>query len=225
MDEDTANIILSQLDQALYASLYSPDTDINDYNFMQKSLLSISNSPPEVLPETTDNLLHSEFEKWAEDNPDGIALEFLEDTKTISKLSYRAFNEAANRIAHQLLEYGVKRDEAIPICLEKCPQFYICILAILKSGCSFTPIDPSTPPQRIAFMLKELNARFAVTDSACEKVLSEVNGVKFVILDSLDLNSLPVVNPRVNDLSSTNLAYRLYTSGTESVTIYSGIAY
>ena len=213
MNEDTANIILSQLDQSLNASLHSPDIDINDYRFMQKSLLSISNSPPGALPGTTDSLLHSEFEKRAEDNPTGVALEFLEDTKTISKLTYRAFNEAANRIAHQLLEYGVERDEAIPICLEKCPQFYTCILAVLKAGCAFTPIDPSTPPQRILYMLKELNARFSITNSACENALSGANGINLVILDRLDLSSLPLVNPLVSGLSSANLAYRLYTSG------------
>ena len=220
MDEDTANIILSQLDQALYASLHNPDTDIGDYSFMHKTLLSISNSPPEVLPDAIDSLLHLEFEKRAEDNPTGVALEFLGDAKTITKFTHRALNEAANRIAHQLLEFGVKRDEAIPICLEKCPQFYTCILAVLKAGCAFTPIDPSTPLQRIMFMLKELGARFTITDSICGKALNGVSGIKLVILDRLDLNSLPVINPSVKDLSAANLAYRLYTSGTESVTKY-----
>lgn len=213
MNEEIAEIILRQLEWILCSCIESPDADIGDYNFLENELLSISNSSPIELPEVADTLLHTMFEKRAMEDPSSIALEFLEDDGTISKYSYEALNKAANQVAHKLLQYGISRDEAVPICLEKSPQYYISVLGTLKAGSAFTPIDPSAPLQRNAFMIKELGARFAITKSCHVKDLPRQDGLRFIILEELDQECLQITNPTVKDLSPGNLAYRLYTSG------------
>ncbi|KAF8420669.1 hypothetical protein EV426DRAFT_239732 [Tirmania nivea] len=213
MDEEAAEIVLRQLDQTLCACIETPGAAIVDHTFLDKSLLSTSNSPPIALPEVTDKFLHSLLEQKARDDPAATALEFLDDEGRVSTYTYEAFNQAANQVAHALLKCGVKRDEAIPVCLEKSPQYYICILGILKAGTAFTPIDPSAPAQRKAFMLEELGARWLITSSTEVRDLPARDGLKFIILEKLDLCSYPVANPIIEDLSPTHLAYRLYTSG------------
>lgn len=212
MDESTAGIILQQLDRILCSSIDAPESIVGNYEFFQESLQSVSNFPPTVLPGLTDTFLHTLFEKKAEADPEAIALEFLNDDGTVSKFTYGAFNRAANQIAHDLLRRGVSRDEAIPICLEKSPQYYICVLAILKAGSAFTPIDPSTPSQRKTFMLYELGARFVITNSSYAKGLPADEELELIILENLHA-SLPVTNPSIRNLLPRNLAYRLYTSG------------
>ncbi|KAF8444235.1 hypothetical protein BGX38DRAFT_1143770 [Terfezia claveryi] len=213
MDEEAADIILRQLDQALCASIETPEAIIVDHTFLEKILLSTSNSPPIALPEATDTFLHSLLEQKARDDPAATALEFLDDEGRVSTYTYGAFNEAANQVAHILLKYGVTRDEAIPICIEKSPQYYICVLGILKAGSAFTPIDPSAPAQRKAFMLEELGARWVITNSTDVRDLPARDGLKFIVLEEHDLCSYPVANPIIEDLLPTHLAYRLYTSG------------
>ncbi|RPB21806.1 hypothetical protein L211DRAFT_827739 [Terfezia boudieri ATCC MYA-4762] len=213
MDEEAAEIILRQLDQALCASIETPEAIIVDHTFLEKILLSTSNSPPIALPEATDTFLHSLLEQKARDDPAATALEFLDDEGRVSTYTYEAFNQAANQVAHVLLKYGVKRDEAIPICIEKSPQYYICVLGVLKAGSAFTPIDPSAPAQRKAFMLEELGARWVITNSTDIRDLPARDGLKFIILEEHDLCSYPVANPIIEDLLPTHLAYRLYTSG------------
>ena len=217
-----AEIILRQLDQTLCACIETPDATVEDHTFLEKGLLSVSNSLPTALPEVTDTFLHSLLEQKAKDDPTATALEFLDDEDRVSTYTYEAFNQAANQVAHALLEYGVKRDEAVPICMEKSPQYYICVLGILKAGSAFTPIDPSAPAQRKAFMLDELGARLVITNSTDVRGLPARGGLKFIILEKLDLCSYPVTNPIIKDLLPTNLAYRLYTSGMRSVPVGAG---
>jgi len=216
MDEEAAQIVLHQLDQALCACIETPEATIVDHTFLEASLLSTSNSPPTALPEVTDTFLHSLLEQKAKDDPAATALEFLDDGGRVSTYTYEAFNQVANQVAHALLRCGVKRDEAIPICMEKSPQYFICVLGILKAGSAFTPIDPSAPAQRKAFMLEELGARWVITNNTDARDLPARDGLRFIIFEELDLSSYPVVNPIIEDLLTTHLAYRLYTSGMSS---------
>jgi len=222
MSEEAAEIVLRQLDQVLCVCIETPEAAIVDYTFLEKCLLSASNSPPIPLPEITDTFLHSLLEQKARDDPAAVALEFLDDQGRVSTYTYDAFNQAANQVAHALLKYGVKRDDAIPVCMEKSPQYYICVLGILKAGSAFTPIDPSAPTQRKMFMLGELGARWVITNNTEVKGLPARDGLKFIILEKLDLGSYPVTNPIIEDLLPTHLAYRLYTSGMSSTPVGAG---
>lgn len=212
MDEVTAELLLQQINHCLCSGLDSPEGTIGDFGFLQDTNLSISN-PPVELSEASDGLLHTFFESQAKSKPNTLALEFLEDSGSVSKFTYESLNKSANQVAHLLLSHGVERDDAIPICLQKSPQYYICILGVLKAGCAFTPIDPSAPSQRKAFMLEELGAKFIITSSTYAKDLVVKDGVKLIMLHRNTLDSQPPSNPHVENLMPGHLAYRLYTSG------------
>lgn len=207
-------MLLRQLDGAIVSSLANPTQLAVDFSSFDPALLSMANSR---LLHTTDDsheLLHSEFERHAHDTPSRNALEYLNNDGTVAAWTFEKLNQAANQVAHYLISLGLKRDEAIPMCLEKSPVFYICVLGVLKAGCAFTPIDPSLPPQRKLFMIEELGAKVVLTDPTTAKDLLLPPQVRVVDIDDvLRAKSQPITDPEVPDLSPECLAYRLYTSG------------
>ncbi|KAJ6262346.1 hypothetical protein Dda_3153 [Drechslerella dactyloides] len=165
---------------------------------------------------TNRNLfVHHAFEKHADKTPDNICLEFLHDhTDSIETWTFKKLNETANRIAHLILGSNIARDEAVPVCLDKGPLFYASILACMKAGVSFTPIDPIIPVARKKFMIEELGARFVLSIPEYFSDLELGNNVKILDLsDDRSLRRLSPQNPQVSDLTDRCLAYRLYTSG------------
>lgn len=177
-------------------------------------LLSTANTEPLRATDSEHDLLHSGFERHARQNPSRVALEYLNSDGTLATWTFEELNHAANQVAHYLASLGLARDEAVPLCLEKSPIFYICVLGVLKAGCAFTPIDPSLPSQRKHFMIEELKAKIVLADHTTIKGLSLPAVVKEIDIEgALIAKPQPITNPEVKDLSSRCLAYRLYTSG------------
>lgn len=157
--------------------------------------------------------MHSEFEHHAQESPSRNALEYLSKDGEVTSWTFKKLNQAANRVSHYLISKGLKRDDAVPLCLEKSPMFYICVLGVLKAGSAFTPIDPSLPEQRKRFMIEELGANLVLATKATSRDLKIPEGVELVDIAGEDLSSLPDSNPVIRDLKENCLAYRIYTSG------------
>lgn len=212
--EEDAHVLLQQLDDAIVSSLDEPLRPALDFRGFDLALLSYANSRPVDIPGDEPGFLHSEFECRSQENPSRRALEYLDKDGEIIAWTFEELNRAANQVAHYLLSNGVRRDEAVPLCLEKSPLFYICVLGVLKAGAAFTPIDPSLPQQRKLFMLGELGAKIALVTEVTARDLAFLEGVKLVDAGAADaFSSQPTVNPKIEDLSIQCLAYRLYTSG------------
>ncbi|KFF74861.1 hypothetical protein HX13_12810 [Chryseobacterium sp. P1-3] len=76
------------------------------------------------------------------------------------RLSYHELNERANRLANHLIEtYGLQPDDIVPLCLNRSEQMLIAILAVLKSGAAYVPMDPSYPADRIEHILQDTAAK------------------------------------------------------------------
>ncbi|KAF3170029.1 hypothetical protein TWF788_010284 [Orbilia oligospora] len=187
------------------------------YSNLQPEILSMcqpsGNAPVDI---SNHNLfVHHLFEKHAAETPEKSCLEFLHDeTDQVESWTFKKLNETSNRIAHLILQNRVARDEAVPVCLDKGPLYYACILACMKAGVPFTPIDPVAPVARKTFMIEELQARYvlSVPDRFDELGLDE--NVKILDLSNEEsLGKLSPQNPQVPDLTERSLAYRLYTSG------------
>lgn len=212
--EEHASILLRQLDGAIVSSLANPTQLAVDFSSFDPALLSISKARSPHPVDTGHDLLHSEFERHAREKPSHNALEYLNNDGIVETWTFETLNKAANQVAHYLISLGLKRDEAVPLCLEKSPIFYICVLGVLKAGCAFTPIDPSLPPQRKLFMIEELGAKVVLTDPTTTKDLLLPVQVMAIDIDGiLHTKSQPITNPTVPDLLPECLAYRLYTSG------------
>lgn len=158
---------------------------------------------------TSPTCLHHLFEVQAAKTPRATALIF-EDTK----LTYEQLNQRANQLAHFLRqEHNVKPGSLVAIQLQRSFEMIIGILGILKAGGSYIPLDPTHPPARQAYVLKDTNATLLLTQKNRPIDLPPFAG-KTLYLDTIQalLTNQPNTNPEGN-ASPDALAYITYTSG------------
>jgi amino acid adenylation domain-containing protein/thioester reductase-like protein len=152
-----------------------------------------------------DKLLHELFEEKVENTPDNIALVFQD-----KHLSYRAFNNSTNQLAKVLRKKGIVSECIAGIMVDRSIEMLMAIMAVLKAGGAYLPINPSYPAERVRYLLKDSNSRLLLTqDQYLETVEFDREKIK---LDDKSLyrgdnQNLEIVN------IATDLAYIIYTSG------------
>ncbi|NGX29461.1 MAG: Tyrocidine synthase 3 [Candidatus Anoxychlamydiales bacterium] len=150
----------------------------------------------------------SRFEKIAKKQPNAIAIEFG-GTKT----NYGDLNNLANRLAHYLQKSGASKETVIGICIERSVELIAIILAIMKVGSTYLPIDPYLPKERIKFMLKDSQAEMLVLQSSLMEMFNDFTGKK-IVLDQDNGNIVKENNKNLrNNFDPNDIAYILYTSG------------
>ncbi|OLF04418.1 hypothetical protein BLA60_40955 [Actinophytocola xinjiangensis] len=122
-------------------------------------------------------------------------------------VGYRELGERANRLAHLLRRRGVSTGDRVGVCLHRGPDLVVALLAVLNAGGCYVPLDPTYPPDRVAFMAKDSGASLVLTDTD-----GHFGGAQPVRLDDLDTSGEPVHPPPVR-VSPRDLAYLIYTSG------------
>ncbi len=151
--------------------------------------------------------IHGMFEAQVERTPDALAVVHGEQ-----RLTYGELNEQANRLAHALRKQGVQPDSRVGICVERSAEMVVGLLAILKAGGGYVPLDPAYPAERIAYMLQDSAPAAVLVQSATEALLADVS-VPVINLDLGNWQDESVQNPQVKGLTSAHLAYLIYTSG------------
>jgi amino acid adenylation domain-containing protein len=150
----------------------------------------------------------SMFEKQVERTPNALALAF-EDTS----LTYDHLNRRANQVAHYLVKQGVRRETRVAICMERSLEFAIGVLAILKAGGVYVPLDPSYPRDRLTQMMWDLRPLLVIT---IQSQVSQFSSPAIAIL-ALDAAQESIAGEEQGNLPSANssesAAYVLYTSG------------
>ncbi|RMT41054.1 amino acid adenylation domain-containing protein, partial [Pseudomonas syringae] len=154
-----------------------------------------------------EQTIHGLFEAQVERTPQAVAVVHGQQ-----RLTYRELNAQANRLAHALRKQGVQPDSRVGICVERGVEMVVGLLAILKAGGGYVPLDPAYPVERIAYMLKDSTPAAVLAQSATEALLADVS-VPVINLDLSDWQDESVQNPRVPGLTSAHLAYLIYTSG------------
>ena len=144
-------------------------------------------------------------EVQAEHQPEALAL-----VQGTQHLTYAQLNQRANRLAHHLLGLGVQPDDRISVCLRRGPDMLVALLAILKAGAGYVPVDPAYPPERIAYLLQD-SAPIAVLAQAATADL--LGAVPLIDLDNPAWQQLSDSNPHLPTLTPAHLAYVIYTSG------------
>nr|WP_254367134.1 amino acid adenylation domain-containing protein [Paraburkholderia sp. NMBU_R16] len=154
------------------------------------------------------------FERHAARAPDAIAL--AHDAQT---LTYAALNRRANRLARTLVDDGVGPGQVVAVALPRGFDLIVALLAILKSGAAYLPLDPDYPDERLAFMIDDTQPAALIAHTAAAERLS-VRGTR-IALDE------PRTQARVSGMRDTDLtdadrirparpsdpAYIIYTSG------------
>lgn len=132
-------------------------------------------------------------------------------------LSYGAMNSAANRLARRLQRLGAGRNERVAVFLDRSPEMVTAVLAALKAGAGYVPLDTAYPPDRLLWMLEDCAPRVVITSSALRPLLEQC----------LPPGALPILllidaDPLIAEESDANLdvavrgddlAYVIYTSG------------
>jgi amino acid adenylation domain-containing protein len=160
--------------------------------------------PEKTLPEL--------FEEQVEKTPDAIAVVFEEES-----LSYQELNERANRLAYKLLAQGAGPEEIVGLAVPRSMEMIISLLAILKTGAAYLPLDPDYPAARLAFMLEDARPRCVLTTEAVAWKLPAVSPQ--ILLDADVAEQVEVLREKVatdfgvRSLSLQNVAYVMYTSG------------
>ncbi|MGC9667868.1 Pls/PosA family non-ribosomal peptide synthetase [Planosporangium sp. 12N6] len=100
------------------------------------------------------------FEAACDRNADGVALECGDE-----RLTYRDLDVRANRLAHLLRDLGISRGARVAILLQRSVETYVALLAVGKAGAAFVPIDPESPPDRVAYIAEDADVALLLTSS------------------------------------------------------------
>ncbi len=127
------------------------------------------------------------------------------------KLTYRELNDLANRLAQELRRHGAGPDEIVALFAGRSVFLVVALLAIIKSGAAYLPLDPLFPPRRLAYMLDDSKPRVLITEQKLRDDLPPFSGTTILLEDrawrSHGSDNLSVA------VTGENLAYLLYTSG------------
>ncbi|MGV9696505.1 amino acid adenylation domain-containing protein, partial [Streptomyces sp. NPDC003470] len=154
------------------------------------------------------------FQDQAEANPDAVAL-ICDGTH----ITYDQLNTRANRLARLLIERGAGPEHIVALALPRSPELITALLAVLKTGGAYLPIDTAYPVDRIHFMLEDARPTLVLTHAATSGLWTE--NTPTVLLDDPALQTRlatrvgtdPTDTDRVAPLDSAHPAYVIYTSG------------
>ena len=151
--------------------------------------------------------VHRLIERQVETDPTATALIFDDE-----HLSYAELNVRCNRLAHYLIDLGVKPEVKVGIAVERSIEMVVGLLAVLKAGGAYVPLDPEYPKERLAYMIEDSGIELLLTQSWLRDAMSLTDALQALELDTLDLSGESEHDPQVA-VHGENLAYVIYTSG------------
>lgn len=162
-------------------------------------------------PYPHDKLIHELFEAQARRIPGAPAVVYQDRS-----LSFGALNAMANQLARHLRHSGIRGNELVGICMERGIDAMIAILATLKAGAAYVPLDPDYPAARLRHILEDAAPRAILTHSYLQARLPET-GIASILIDAqwqlIEQHADGDIEPRAIGATSGHLAYTLYTSG------------
>ncbi|HEU0077547.1 MAG TPA: amino acid adenylation domain-containing protein, partial [Longimicrobiaceae bacterium] len=163
-----------------------------------------------ALDRPADRCIHELIRAQAERTPDAVAV-----VAGDGALTYRELDARADRLARRLAGLGAGPEARVGICLERSAGMVVAILAVLKAGAAYLPLDPAYPADRLAYMLADSGARLLVTQESLRGLLP-AEGVPAVLVDEAADAAEVAAEPdgaRPTAAAPENAAYVIYTSG------------
>lgn len=206
---ETIDRMMAQFERLLRAVVANPATRLDQLQLVdqheQTTPLADWNNTQAEYPRTVP--LHELLTTTARHYPEKTAV-----IVNYERMSFRTLDETASRVAHYLQRDGVGVGDVVGVMLDRSPNLLVTLLAVLKAGAAYVPIDPDYPHDRIAFMLADSAARLLITS---EKYAGRLAGrtkelsIGKALTESV---SYPTTTPETS-VGGTDLAYILYTSG------------
>ncbi|ETZ57085.1 D-alanine--poly(phosphoribitol) ligase, subunit 1, partial [Mycobacterium avium MAV_120709_2344] len=212
-DADTIETLIRRLQRVLEAMTADPTQSVSSVDLLDAGehahLDRIGNRAALTGPVAQFDSIPTVFAEQATRTPDAVALVYEDRSWT-----YRELEEAANRVAHRLAGFGVGAGERVALLFSRSAEAIVAILAVLKAGAAYLPIDPALPDERIGFMLADAAPMVAISTA---ELAPRLHGHHVVVLDVHDpavdtQPSTPLPPPGADDI-----AYLIYTSGTTGV--------
>lgn len=213
-DASTIKRFLTYYNHILNIVSNNPDIRLSDISLLDEDekrvILDDWNDTDADFPD--DKCLHQLFESQVEKTPGAIAVKLGDE-----ELTYEQLNRHANRLAHYLIEMGVKPDSTVGVCVPRSIDMIIAVLGVLKSGGAYVPMDSNYPAKRLDYMLKDSGAGLLITFESAAERIEEYQGKKLLLdREHKQVSRYPDSNPG-SDVSSGNLANIIYTSGSTGV--------
>ncbi|MFD9904202.1 amino acid adenylation domain-containing protein [Streptomyces sp. NPDC059063] len=192
-DRDTVEAIAARFESVLEQVVANPDMSVGDVDVLRagerERLLVEVNDTAEP---TLEHGLVEAVRRQVEATPDATALIGVEET-----LTYRELEARSNRLAHWLVDRGVRPESLVAVCLPRTVNLMVALLAVLKSGGAYVPVDPDHPQSRIDYVLKQADPVLVLDADT---------------LAGADYASYPETAPEVT-VRPDNTQYVIYTSG------------
>ena len=217
-DRDSVEVLVARLQRLLAAVTADPDAPVGSWEVLsaqeRRRLLVEWNATDAEVRETT---LPELFEAQVRRTPQAPAVRFAGTV-----LSYAELDARANRLARLLIASGAGPESFVALSLPRSAEMMVALLAVLKSGAAYLPVDPGYPADRIAFMLEDARPALTLTSSVVASVLpAGATPGNRILLDAPEvqerLRGLPDTAPtdrdRLAPLLPANAAYVIYTSG------------
>ncbi|MCE1118721.1 non-ribosomal peptide synthetase, partial [Pseudomonas sp. NMI795_08] len=167
----------------------------------------LAHSQGEALDLGGEPLVHQRIAEQAARTPQALAV--LCDGQA---LSYAQLNGQANQLAHLLIGHGIGPGKRVGLALRRSPQLIVSLLAVLKSGAAYVPLDPAYPDERLRYMIEDSALDLLLCQDGLLAQLALPAHLPRLQLEALALAGLPEHDPEQRALAG-NLAYVIYTSG------------
>ncbi len=152
--------------------------------------------------------LHHVFERTCDEHPSNLAVVCGSD-----RITYADLDARANRLAHHLARLGVKPGDRVGLLMERSAETYVSLLAVLKAGAAFVPLDPSFPHERVSFIASDAGLALIVTTADLAALATARCPALALDAETAAIAAEPAGRP-VPAADGDSLGYVIYTSGT-----------
>ena len=212
-EAETIKRTLNYLERLLEGVVANPQQRVSELPLLaevERQQILVEWNRTEKKFESENRCIHELFERQVEKTPDASALIFEGQ-----QLSYRELNCRVNSLAHYLRRLGVGPEVLVGLYLERSVEMVVALLAVLKAGGGYVPLDSEYPRDRLAFVLDDVGVRVLLTQAGMVESLPECRAEVICLDAEVQLQKLQAEREEnlQSEVVEDNVAYVIYTSG------------
>jgi amino acid adenylation domain-containing protein/non-ribosomal peptide synthase protein (TIGR01720 family) len=207
-ETDTIRAMANHFQQLLISIVEQPKRVLSDLKMLSRDEYRQQTEYTQQDKAVAPRCIHVEFEHQAQIQPDARAIQSAQVS-----LTYKQLDERANQVAHCLQASGAGPESIIALYMPRCTDFVIAMLAVIKTGAAYLPLDTSSPSARMQDMLADAEVTAIIS---CESLGPQLSAFDYQLIlldrDKIMLNAYPCTTVSTH-VKLDNTAYLIYTSG------------